>query len=78
MKNLGVISIISGLVLFFIPKIPHALIQFIGLAGILFGLFAIVYPEKAVEYLSKVHFFNEKVDPEIFSEDKKVDEENKE
>lgn len=60
MKNLGVICIVVGLILFFIPAIPDALIKFIGLVGILLGLFAIVSPEKASEYLSKVDFFNKK------------------
>ncbi len=71
MKNLGVISIIVGLILFFIPAIPDALIKFIGLIGILIGLFAIVYPEKAAKYLSKVDFFNKKDDVEIKSENEK-------
>lgn len=72
MKNLGVLSIIVGLILFFIPAIPDALIKFLGLIGILAGLFAIVYPEKAEEYLGKVDFLNkkEKVDKdEIIVED---------
>jgi uncharacterized membrane protein HdeD (DUF308 family) len=60
MKNLGVISIIVGLILFFIPAIPDALIKFIGIVAILLGLFAIVYPEKASEYLNKIDFFSKK------------------
>ena len=71
MKNLGVISIIVGLILFFIPAIPDALIKFLGLVGILLGLFAIVYPEKASEYLNKFDFFNKK---DSVEEVKNVDE----
>ena len=78
MKNLGVVSIVVGLILFFIPAIPDALIKFLGLIGILFGLFAIVYPEKAQEYLNKIDLFNkkEKVEKEeIIVEEEKPEEE---
>mgnify|MGYP006302319461 CR=1 FL=1 len=74
MKNLGVISIIVGLILFFIPAIPDALIKFLGMLGILVGLFAIVYPEKAEEYLGKIDFFNKKEKPDIEPEEKTEEE----
>ena len=77
MKNLGVASIVVGLILFFIPAIPDALIKFLGLVGILFGLFAIVYPEKAQEYLKRIDLFNkkEKVEKEeIIVEEEKSEE----
>lgn len=77
MKNLGVTSIIVGLILFIIPAIPDGLIKFLGLVGILFGLFAIVYPEKAQEYLNKVEFFHkkDKTSDEIIVEEEKPSEE---
>ncbi len=75
MKNLGVISIVVGLILFFIPAIPDALIKFLGLVGILLGLFAIVYPEKASEYLERFDFFNKKVKEDIVEDVEETDEE---
>ncbi len=77
MKNLGVISIVVGLILFFIPAIPDALIKFLGLVGILAGLFAIVYPEKASEYLNRFDFFSKKVKDDVVEDVEEAEEEEK-
>ncbi len=69
MKNLGVTFIIVGLILFFIPTLPDGLIKLIGILGILGGLFIIIQPEMASEYLSKIDFFKKNISKDVSNEE---------
>ena len=68
MKNLGVTFIIVGLILF-IPTLPDGLIKLIGILGILGGLFIIIQPEMASEYLSKIDFFKKNISKDVSNEE---------
>lgn len=54
MRNLGVIFLIVGLLLFFILGLPSWLVKVIGVIIAIIGLFMISAPEKAEEVFGKV------------------------
>lgn len=53
MRNLGVIFIIIGLVIFFILGLPAWLVKLIGFIVTVFGIFVLVAPDKASVFINK-------------------------
>lgn len=54
MRNLGIILLVIGLVLFFILGLPVWLVKLIGVIVAIGGLFMFIAPEKAEELFGKV------------------------